>query len=97
MNREREWNRRTFLAASALFPALARGAERPRVLPGLDRVVEQKGAPLMGKRVGLLVHAASLTADGRHAIDALTGSGVKLVRLFGAWIPRPRRRGREGR
>jgi uncharacterized protein YbbC (DUF1343 family) len=38
----------------------------------------------MGKRVGLLVHAASLTADGRHAIDALTGSGVKLVRLFGA-------------
>lgn len=84
MNRERAWSRRTFLITSALVPSMARAAERPRVLTGLDRVVEQRGAPLTGKRVGLLVHAASLTADGRHAIDALTGSGVKLVRLFGA-------------
>ena len=84
MNRRRGLNRRAFLAASALFPSLARAAGRPRVLPGLDRVVEGKGEPLLGKRVGLLVHAASLTAGGKHAIDALTESGVRLVKLFGA-------------
>ena len=84
MDRNRALNRRAFLAASALLPSLARAATRPRVLPGLDRVVEQKGDPLVGKRVGLLVHAASLTASGKHAIDALTESGVKLVKLFGA-------------
>lgn len=84
MNRDRGLNRRAFLATSVLLPSLARAASGPRVLPGLDRVVEQKGEPFAGKRVGLLVHAASLTAGGRHAIDALTGSGVRLVKLFGA-------------
>ncbi len=77
-------SRRTFLATSVLVPSLGRAASPTRVLTGLDRVVEAKGEPLKGKRVGLLVHAASLTADGRHAIDALAGSGVRLVRLFGA-------------
>jgi uncharacterized protein YbbC (DUF1343 family) len=77
-------NRRSFLAASALLPGIARAAQLPRVRTGLDRVVDLKGEPLLGKRVGLLVHAASLTATGKHAIDALGGSGVKLTRLFGA-------------
>ena len=84
MNRPRGLSRRAFLAASALLPSLGRAAGRPRVLSGLDRVVERKGEPLLGKRVGLLVHAASLTAGGKHAIDALSESGVRLVRLFGA-------------
>lgn len=79
-----EMNRRGFLAASLLAPSLTGAAVAARVRTGLDRVVEAKGEPLKGKRVGLLVHAASLTHDGRHAIDALTGSGVKLVKLFGA-------------
>src|SRR6187549_2585592 len=84
MNTNQGLNRRAFLAASALLPGIARAVERPRVLTGLDRVVDLKGEPLLGKRVGLLVHAASLTAGGRHAIDALGSSGVKLTRLFGA-------------
>jgi uncharacterized protein YbbC (DUF1343 family) len=43
----------------------------------------ENGAPLRGRRVGLLGHAASVTADGRHAIDALRGAGAEVVRLFG--------------
>ena len=37
---------------------------------------------LAGKRLGLVVHAASVTADGRHAIDVLTGHGLDVTRLF---------------
>ena len=84
MIRDVRLNRRAFLAASALLPKAAHAVLAPRVLTGLDRVVWAGGAPLLSKRVGLLVHAASLTADGRHAIDALGASGVRLVRLFGA-------------
>lgn len=84
MIRDVRLNRRAFLAASALLPKAAHAVLAPRVLTGLDRVVRAGGAPLLAKRVGLLVHAASLTADGRHAIDALGASGVRLVRLFGA-------------
>ena len=76
--------RRAFLAASAA-PLLARravaGPDPVRV--GLERVAAEKGGPLRGRRVGLLGHAASVTADGRHAIDALQGAGVEVVRLFG--------------
>jgi uncharacterized protein YbbC (DUF1343 family) len=46
-------------------------------------VVASKGELLRDRRVGLLGHAASLTADGRHAIDALRDAGVRVVRLFG--------------
>jgi uncharacterized protein YbbC (DUF1343 family) len=53
------------------------------VVVGLERVEAEKGAPLRGRRVGLLVHAASVTADGRHATSVLRGSGVEVVRLFG--------------
>jgi len=62
-------------AADAAPPA-------PAVRTGLDVVVSSGGAPLRGKRVGLVVNAASVTADGRHAIDALRQSGVQVVRLF---------------
>ena len=93
MTQSRGLNRRAFLTTAVVIPSLGQRAEarasasapaRPRVLTGLDNVVAAKGAPLLGKRVGLLVHAASLTFEGRHAIDALSASGVKLVKLFGA-------------
>jgi uncharacterized protein YbbC (DUF1343 family) len=76
--------RRAFLAAAAL-PLAAR---RPlgslsRVVVGLERVEAEKGAPLRGRRVGLLGHAVSVAVDGRHAIDVLRGTGVEVVRLFG--------------
>jgi uncharacterized protein YbbC (DUF1343 family) len=77
--------RRAFLAAATAAPLAARPtlAALPRVRVGLERVEAEKGAPLRGRRVGLLGHAASVTADGRHAIDVLRGAGVEIVRLFG--------------
>ena len=50
---------------------------------GLERLAGAPGETLRGRRVGLLAHAASVTADGRHAIDVLRAAGVRLVRLFG--------------
>jgi uncharacterized protein YbbC (DUF1343 family) len=78
--------RRDFLgtAAAAVPLATARLWAAPeRVAVGLERVAAAKGEPLRGRRVGLLGHAASLNADGRHAIDALRDAGVSVVRLFG--------------
>ncbi len=75
--------RRAFLAAAAAPLVSRRVLAAPRVEVGLERVVSEEGAPLRGRRVGLLGHAASLTAEGRHAIDALRGVGVDVVRLFG--------------
>jgi uncharacterized protein YbbC (DUF1343 family) len=76
--------RRAFLAATALPLAARRAlAASPRVVVGLERVEADKGAPLRGRRVGLLAHAVSVAADGRHAIDVLRGVGVDVVRLFG--------------
>jgi len=75
--------RRAFLAGAAAALGSRRVLGAPGVEVGLERVVAGEGAPLRGRRVGLLGHAASLTADGRHAIEALRGVGVDLVRLFG--------------
>jgi uncharacterized protein YbbC (DUF1343 family) len=75
--------RRAFLAATTLSLAARRAlAGPPRVEVGLERVESDGGTPLRGRRVGLLGHAVSVTADGRHAIDVLRGAGVEVVRLF---------------
>lgn len=84
MPEHRSPSRRRFLAASLAIPSLSLAAGRERVRTGLDVAVAAQGEPLKGQRVGLLVHAASLTADGRHAIEALIGVGVSLVKVFGA-------------
>jgi uncharacterized protein YbbC (DUF1343 family) len=52
------------------------------VAVGLERVESDKGGALKGKKAGLVAHAASVTADGRHAIDVLKAQGVELVRVF---------------
>ena len=75
--------RRAFVAATALPLAHRTLAGPPRVETGLERVESDRGAPLRGRRVGLLGHAVSVAADGRHAIDVLRGAGVEVVRLFG--------------
>jgi uncharacterized protein YbbC (DUF1343 family) len=78
--------RRSFLAAplaSVLAPALDRGASAAAVGLGLERVAQDGGGVLRGRRVGLVAHAASVDASGRHAIDVLRGAGVDVVRLFG--------------
>jgi uncharacterized protein YbbC (DUF1343 family) len=75
--------RRAFLAAAALPLAARRAPAGSRVQVGLERIESERGASLRGRRIGLLGHAVSVAADGRHAIDVLRGAGVLVVRLFG--------------
>ncbi len=64
-------------APSSLSPAATRVT---RV--GLERLAEGEDEVLRGKRIGLIVHAASVTLDGRHAIDVFEDLGLDVVRLF---------------
>ena len=53
---------------------------------GLDRLLSEPAlrTPLAGKRVALLAHPASVTADLTHALDALAqSSDIKLSAAFG--------------
>lgn len=53
---------------------------------GIDRLIEEKSlrAPLQGKRVALLAHPASVTADLTHSLDALASLGdVNITAAFG--------------
>ena len=53
---------------------------------GLDRLLADASqrAPLKGKRVALLAHPASVTADLTHALDALVALGdLKITAAFG--------------
>ena len=54
-----------------------------QVKVGLEQIEAEKGGALKGKKVGLIMHAASVTTDGRRAVDVLRGQGVEVVRLFG--------------
>jgi uncharacterized protein YbbC (DUF1343 family) len=56
------------------------------MLTGLDRLLDDASLrrPLVGKRVALLAHPASVTRDLTHAIDALATTGdIKLCAAFG--------------
>ncbi|QNA84254.1 DUF1343 domain-containing protein [Sphingomonas sp. So64.6b] len=52
---------------------------------GIDRLLADPSlrAPLVGKRVALLAHPASVTADLTHSIDALVASGLNVSAVFG--------------
>lgn len=52
---------------------------------GIDRLLADPAlcAPLEGKRVALLAHPASVTADLTHSIDALVGAGINITAAFG--------------
>ncbi len=56
-------------------------AKQP-VRVGLERLSEDAGKAFRDKRLGLIVHAASVTVDGRHAIDVFRDGGFDVVRLF---------------
>jgi len=60
---------------------------------GLDRLLGEPAlrAPLAGKRVALLAHPASVTADLTHALDAL--SALPEIRLTAAFGPQHGLRG----
>ncbi|WP_068081909.1 exo-beta-N-acetylmuramidase NamZ family protein [Novosphingobium rosa] len=56
------------------------------VLFGIDRLLADPAlrAPLKGKRVSLVAHPASVTADLRHSLDALAACGdITLTSAFG--------------
>lgn len=52
---------------------------------GIDRLLADPAlrAPLQGKRVALLAHPASVTADLTHSIDALVAAGADVTAVFG--------------
>src|SRR3974390_276655 len=53
---------------------------------GLDRIIAEPAlrAPLRGRRVALLAHPASVTADLTHALDALAAcSDIRISAAFG--------------
>lgn len=54
----------------------------PPVRVGLERVAAGETGAFAGKRLGLIVHAASVTAEGRHAIDVFRDRGLAVARLF---------------
>jgi len=52
---------------------------------GIDRLIADPALrrPLEGKRVALLAHPASVTADLVHSLDALVACGLNLSAVFG--------------
>ena len=52
---------------------------------GIDRLLAEPELrkPLEGKRVALLAHPASVTADLTHSIDALVATGLNVSAVFG--------------
>ena len=52
---------------------------------GIDRLLADPALrlPLAGKRVSLVAHPASVTADLTHSLDALMAAGVNLTSAFG--------------
>jgi uncharacterized protein YbbC (DUF1343 family) len=52
---------------------------------GIDRLIAEPELrkPLEDKRVALLAHPASVTADLTHSLDALAAAGVNLTAAFG--------------
>ena len=52
---------------------------------GIDRLLEERALRrrLEGRRVALLAHPASVSADLTHSLDALAAAGVKLTAAFG--------------
>lgn len=52
---------------------------------GIDRLLADPALrkPLQGKRVALLAHPASVTADLVHSLDALVAAGIDVTAVFG--------------
>ena len=52
------------------------------VLNGLDVLEEQKFAPFVGKRVGLITNHTGLDRSGKRNVDLMRAAGVNVVALF---------------
>jgi uncharacterized protein YbbC (DUF1343 family) len=71
--------------ADAVVNALSdeyRQLPQPVVEVGLERVAAGEEFGLRGKRLGLIVHAASVTSDGHHAVDVLRSAGLDVAKLL---------------
>ncbi|MBL8024548.1 MAG: DUF1343 domain-containing protein [Elusimicrobia bacterium] len=55
---------------------------KPRVLTGLDQFVRSSGRSWRNKRLGLIVHGASVTAELEPAATALERAGFQITTLF---------------
>lgn len=55
------------------------------ILFGIDRLLADPALrkPLEGRRVALLAHPASVTADLTHSLDALVAAGINVSAVFG--------------
>jgi uncharacterized protein YbbC (DUF1343 family) len=53
-----------------------------QVKVGLEQIEADKGGPLKGKKIGLIAHAASVTFDGRRAVEVLRVAGVDVEKIF---------------
>jgi uncharacterized protein YbbC (DUF1343 family) len=67
-------------AAAATPKPSATPAVHVRV--GLEQIEAEKGGPLKGKKIGLIAHAASVTSDGRRAVDVMRVAGVDVEKMF---------------
>lgn len=59
---------------------MVRVIDPPAIRPGIEAIPPEW---LAHRRVGLVAHAASVAADGRHSAHFLRDAGVQLVALFG--------------
>jgi len=57
-------------------------ARQAEVLTGLDVLVEQKFAPLAGKRVGLITNHTGLDREGKRNVDRMLEAGIRVTALF---------------
>ncbi|MBU1244311.1 DUF1343 domain-containing protein [Myxococcota bacterium] len=56
---------------------------KSQVLTGLDVLVRDDLAPLRGRSIALLAHAASVDRDLRNILDIFLENGLRVVRVFG--------------
>src|SRR5262249_14653369 len=49
---------------------------------GLEQVEADRGGPLKGKKVGIIMHAASVTTQGRRTVEVLRTAGVEVLKIF---------------
>src|SRR6218665_1058627 len=74
------------LPSSRLLCTHAWGTRRGMTIHfGIDRLLADPALrkPLEGKRVALLAHPASVTADLTHSLDALVATGLDITAVFG--------------
>ena len=57
-------------------------AANANVLTGLDVLMDEKFAPLQGKRLGLITNHTGLSQSGKRNIDLMRAAGLNIVALF---------------